>query len=67
MRYEDLLLAVKEIPTTLAVVLLHAPNERGECGICVGIWNNGTPLPVSVNWPCTTATVVINEVLSNER
>jgi len=67
MRYEELLEAVKEIPTTAAVVLLHAPNERGECGICIGVWNNGTPLPVSISWPCRTMEVVISEVSNNEK
>ena len=34
----------------------HGPDEYGSCSVCLGIWQNGSPLPVSTDFPCYTYT-----------
>ena len=45
-----------------AVVELHKPESdityRTICSVCLGAWDNGTPLPVSINYPCLTVQAI---------
>ena len=45
-----------------AVVELHKPTPLGNCRLCVGIWDNGTPLPVVMPYPCFTIQAIEKEL-----
>lgn len=46
-----------EMHLDIALALKSAVERHGDkgdrtCKSCLGFWNNGTPLPVSINFPC---------------
>jgi hypothetical protein len=58
MTHNELLDAVKDIPTTRVVVELHKPNARGdECANCG--WECGKEL---VSYPCPTIKAIEKEL-----
>lgn len=54
MTHEELLKAVKDNPTTIAVVELHKPNEQGDCYLCTTEY--------TVTYPCLTIKAIEKEL-----